>query len=284
MDESISQPESSTVPKPWNMETFGAYLRRTSRMPLLIVAGLLGLVLVGTLLGSPDILSFITLSGTYLPYLIVIPVIFLFQRRSEYRKMFWIEYAKYRGWSYLPSGWADAESGMMFHQGNYRVLTDVVSGDILNHPLTLCNYKFRIGSGKNAQIYAYTVAIVTFTGKFPHVYVDRLDHGYGLRVGRALPLPTEVAKQFKICSPPEYEIEALAIFDPEILAHLLDLKFNYDMELIDQKLYIFMPQIIDSKEALENKLAQAEELLKHMIPHLDHTSYQRIPNMSDRLG
>jgi hypothetical protein len=275
-----NQSKPAEVPKPWNMETFGAYLKRTSRTPLLVLAGLLGLILLGVFYWGSDAVGYVSM---YLPYLLVVPILFLFQRRSEYRRMFWIEYAKYRGWTYLPSGWADAESGLMFHQGNYRVLTDVVSGDILNHPLTLCNYKFRIGSGKNAQIYAYTVAIVTFTGKFPHVYVDRLDHGYGLRVGRALPLPTEVSKQFKIFSPPEYEIEALAIFDPQILAHLLDLKFNYDMELIDQKLYIFMHQIIESKEALENKLAQAEELLKHMIPHLDHTSYQRIPNMSDRL-
>jgi hypothetical protein len=277
-----NQPKPVEVPKPWNMETFGAYLNRTMRTPLLALAGLLGLGMLIVIFGRYDSFVVMQMFGG-LPYIVVAFIGYLFYRKIQYRRLFWSEYAKYRGWAYLSTGSADVESAMMFHQGNHQVVTDVVSGTISNHPLTLCNYKFRIGYGKNAEIHSYTVVIVTFKGRFPHVYVDRLDHGYGLKVGRALPLPNEVSKQFKIFAPPEYEIEALAIFDPEILAKLLDLKYNFDMELIDQKLYVFMPQMIDSKEVLEQRLQQAESLLEELIPHLDHTNYQPIPNMPDRL-
>ncbi|MFA6198120.1 MAG: hypothetical protein WC734_03135 [Patescibacteria group bacterium] len=278
-----NQNKPAAVPKPWSMETFNAYLRRTSRTPLLLLVVALVLVTALIVFNRNDAV-FLTMTTNGLPYLIVALVLYMVYRRNEYRRLFWIAYSQYRGWTYLPYGQPDVESAMMFHQGNYRVMTDVVNGRILNHPMTLCNYKFRIGYGKNAKIYSYTVVMVTFTGKFPHVYVNRTDMGYGMSFGRALPLPTEVAKLFKIYTPPEYEIEALAIFDPQILEHLLDLKYNYDMELIDQKLYVFMPQMINTKEALEQKLNQAEALLEHMIPQLDRTSYQPIPNTPDKLG
>jgi hypothetical protein len=264
------------------METFGTYVRRSVRTPLLILGGLLALGILLLSISRHTYFAAMEVLGV-LPYLVVALFGYLFYLKIQYRRLFWTEYAKYRGWTYLPAGQAEAEDAMMFRQGNNRSVTDVVTGTILEHPLKLCNYNFRIGQGKNSQIYSYTVIIVKFIGKFPHVYVDRLDHGYGLNVGRALPLPTEVAKQYKIFSPPEYEIEALAIFDPETLVKLLDLKFNYDMELINQKLYIFLPQMIDSISALEQRLQQAEALLASMIPHLDHTNYQPIPHSPDTL-
>jgi hypothetical protein len=50
-----------------------------------------------------------------------------------------------------------------------------------------------------------------------------------MRIGTTLPVPHEFAKRFELRGPAQYEIEALEIFTPDILAYVLALQFPFDV-------------------------------------------------------
>lgn len=192
------------------------------------------------------------------------------------RGRFWRQFAQAHGFTYQPKGDPNAETAVMFHQGHSRRQQHIITGSVENRPLRISNYQFTIGHGKYSRTYPYTVFEFRFTGHFPHLYLNQLFNGYGIAVGVAIPLPREFEKRFTLRAPQEYEIEALQIFTPDLLAHLLDSGLQHDVEIVDQELLIFTVGYVDRREQLEREFADATALVERLAPKLDRFRFAPI--------
>lgn len=202
---------------------------------------------------------------------------------GQAKKEFWRQFAEGKGLTYAASGDISEEMGIMFHQGNNRTVAHFVQGNFRNVPIRIFNYHFQTGSGKYAVHHVYTVFEFRFTGMFPHLYLNSMRNGYGFTTGEVIPLPSEFEKRFKLYAPKEYEIEALEIFTPDVLAILLEDDLRHDIELVDHELLIFREGEIQTTEALEREFQEAVRLYGHFAPKLNHMHFAEIGDRSPYL-
>lgn len=200
------------------------------------------------------------------------------------RAEFWFLFAFNRGWKYQGSGEPSKEAGVMFHQGRNQKIYHVVEGSEDKRPLRIFELEFTIGHGKGSATLGFTVFEFKLKGHFPHFYLNQLQNGYGVRVGEVIPVPSEFQKQFQLSAPKEYEIEALQVFTPNVMAYLLDTQLKYDIELVEQELLIFKPGIIRRLDELEHEYDRALNLVKLFAPVLDKFRFTQIGDASYNLN
>lgn len=196
---------------------------------------------------------------------------------------FWRRFAEVNGWKYITNGDPDQELGLMFQQGAGRRISHVIEGVVGDRRFRIFNYEFGVGSGDNQKIYYYTVFVFTFDGSFPHIYLNNKRNSYSIKAGEVVPLPSEFEKQFSLSAPRKYEIEALAIFTPDVLARLLDNEFAHDVEFIDHKVLIFTDGLMNTFEKLEQEFNRVLELEDLLDEKLDRFKFQPVGDMAHRL-
>ena len=226
------------------------------------------------LLGGYEIVAFI-------PFIVII--LYAGFAREKVKILFWKQFAKLNGWQYKSNSDPSQESGIMFRQGHSRHISYCVEGVVDGRNFRVFNYNFTIGYGKESKIYCYTVFSFKFDGTFPHIYLNNKANSYSIRVGESIPLPSEFEKSFSLSAPKEYEIEALEIFTPDVLASLLDNKFGHDVEFINQEMLIFSDEQINRSEELGKEFKRALELEDLLDEKLDKFKMETIGDMPTKL-
>lgn len=226
----------------------------------------------------------------FLPYLILIIFVLSFiVIQLNVRSSFWKQLAKVNGWQYKDISPLKTfrigrippveESGIMFKQGNRRAISNETEGVIEGRHFRFFNYQFSVGYGKNSRTYHYTVFAFKFDGLFPHLYLNNKNNVWSINAGEKIPLPVEFEKEFSLSAPRKYEIEALEIFTPDVLAKLLDGNFPHDVEFIDHDVYIFTDGRINSFEQFAKEFNQALGLEDLFDERLDSHKFQQIGDM-----
>lgn len=226
------------------------------------------------LLGGFEIIIFV-------PFVIVI--LYAGFVREKIKVLFWKQFAELNGWKYKSYSDPNQEQGIMFRQGHSRIIYNCVEGIIDERNFRVFSYNFSIGSGKHRKTYFYTVFAFKFKGSFPNIYLNNKVNSYSIKVGEPIPLPTEFEKSFSLSAPKEYEIEALEIFTPDVLASLLDNKFNHDVEFINQEMLIFSDGWINTAEELAKEFKRALELEDLLDEKLDKFKMEIIGDMPTSL-
>ncbi|MDO8552747.1 MAG: hypothetical protein Q7S01_04480 [bacterium] len=222
----------------------------------------------------------------------VIPIILIISSiviQFYLRSTFWKQLAKVNGWQYkdvllrsfvLERGRSPVEeSGIMFEQGHGRAITHEIEGVIEGRHFRIFNYQFNVGHGKSRDTYYYTVFHFKFNGLFPHLYLNNKNNAWSISAGEKIPLPAEFEKEFSLSAPRKYEIEALEIFTPDVLAKLLDDNFPHDVEFTGHDVYIFTDGQINNFEQFEKELNYALELEDLFDEKLDTHKFQQIGDM-----
>lgn len=217
----------------------------------------------------------------FIPLLII--VVYVVAVQNKIRTSFWRRFAEVNGWRYAEEGDPGQEQGLMFRQGHSRRISHGIEGSIDNRKFRIFNYEFSVGSGKNKKTYYYTAFAFRFNGSFPHIYLNHRRNSYSIRAGEEIPLPEEFKEKFSLSAPRKYEIEALAIFTPDILARLLDDGFPHDVEFIEQEVVIFTDGRINTFETLEKEFHQALALEDLLDEKLDRSKFQPIGDMPHHL-
>lgn len=213
----------------------------------------------------------------FLPFFLVL--LYVFAAQNKIRTSFWKRFAELNGWQYKYYGDPDQEKGIMFRQGNGRHISQYIEGSIDDRTFRIFNYEFSTGSGKTKQTYCYTVFAFKFNGSFPHIYLNNRFNYYGVNIGEKISLPGEFEKKFSLSAPKKYEIEALEIFTPDVLANLLDNGFTHDVEFVDQEMLIFTYGQLNNFEKLEKEFNRALELEDLLDEKLDKFKFQPIGDM-----
>ena len=240
--------------------------------------------------------SFITLAFlkdkevfTYIA-LIPIGIILTYSRYliGQGRSVFWKEFALRNGWGYSPKLDLSKEPAILLKQGNSgRSAKYELRKTIDGKQVRIFYYTFTVRVGKHTYTYSYTVIGFTFSGSFPHLYLDRALNtsgatkislgSFGVKVDLPpVSLPSEFEEKFKLYVPQKYEMEALQIFTPDILIRLLDIDFKYDIEFINQEVLIFIDGEIDSLEKLEHEFEAAKKIRDLLAPTLNSIKFSPI--------
>lgn len=164
--------------------------------------------------------------------------------------------------------------GTLFTHGNSgsHSVSHVFIGGLQGFPFTLFDYYYETGSGKHRRDYDATVMEITLPRMLPHMVIDSLvEPGNGSSSLSTLPIKFDAAqrlelegdfyKYFTLYAPDKYAISALSIIAPDAMEVLIRHAALCDMEIIDNKLYFYWPELRKTKKDYEEAFETAGEVL-----------------------
>lgn len=174
-------------------------------------------------------------------------------RRRDRRRLRLSQFAKANGLQFHP--WASARawrrSGTKFAAGTTRsdALNVVASPAARN--LMVGTLRTESGTGKNKTVHVTDFVTLNLNRSLPHIVLDaKSNNGLGWR-GRLgaefhreqrLTLEGNFNETFTLYCPAGYETDALYLFTPDIMARMQDHAADWDVEIIDDEIYLYSPR------------------------------------------
>ncbi|WP_353809477.1 hypothetical protein [Agromyces sp. SYSU T00194] len=180
------------------------------------------------------------------------------RRRERYARL--ASFARANGFDYEPRIPGRRHDGVIFQVGTagrdedvFRLLPD--EPDRREVEVGTRVYEVRSSSRrKDATEYRWGYLAVRLDRRLPHLLLDatRNDGAFGvsnLPIGFAtnqrLSLEGDFDRHFALYCPREYETDALYLFTPDVMALLIDEASAYDVEVVDDWLYVYSAKPFD---------------------------------------
>ncbi len=201
--------------------------------------------------------------------------------------IFMEQVAKILDYKYVPSVGLPTVTGNLFKIGHSQQIKNVIIGSYNNLPIKIFNYYFLTGQGKNQRSFNYTIFEVETKSRIPDLVLLKNDlSSFGslntLTSGKEkLNLEGDFNKYFKLYILKDFQIEALQIFTPDVMAELIDKFKNVDMniEINENKIYIFYEKLISKKDEIllsYNLIQKFSEKFAHNVDDVgDHLKNYR---------
>jgi hypothetical protein len=150
------------------------------------------------------------------------------------------------------------QPGLIFQEGDDRHIKDCLT----IQGVEVGTAKFTTGSGKNRQTHEYGYLRMKLPRKLPHMVLDATANNY---FGRFSTLPTNFDRSqklslegnfdsyFTLYAPKAYERDALYVFTPDVMHIFVEQAYNYDVEIIDDNLYLYSNRPFDIANATQLK-------------------------------
>jgi hypothetical protein len=176
--------------------------------------------------------------------------------RSRIQHEFMQQFAEANGFTYSINRGPSGLDGSLFRIGDNRSFFDVVTGQYASHPVALFTYSYTTGSGKSRQVHQYTVFDVQFDTAMVDILLESGGHSFvefggsmfsSLTGHELVKLEGDFNKYFSLSVPKGYEIEALEIFTPDVMAELIDRCKGLSLEIVNDHLYIYDHKIVCTK-------------------------------------
>lgn len=175
-------------------------------------------------------------------------------------------FSEANGFTFSLNRASTAYPGIVFGIGRSPQYTTVVNGAYHGQKFEFGNFYCTVGSGKNSRRRAFGVVEVTLARKLPHILLDsKANNHFGFsnlpvfNNNQRLQLEGDFNKYFDLYVPGGYQRDALYVITPELMALLIDLGAHYDIEIVDDRLYIYS----DREFTLENQ--PTIEAIFHLI-------------------
>lgn len=130
--------------------------------------------------------------------------------------------------------------------------------------LALFHYTHETGSGKSRRIYQRTVVAVPVNPTGVHLFINSelndMEETPNLDKSQRYEAEGTFGKYFDMYFPGGKQIEALSIFAPDVLALIMGKFGEYDMEIVDDVLYLYAYEQSIKQDVVENVLLLAKEL------------------------
>lgn len=151
------------------------------------------------------------------------------------------EHCRANEYSYIPHWLNPPLSGVLFQSRAFVYLEDVVDASGALYPFLLARARAR------GRRHGVAVLSVPLLRPVPNMLLvgakasalARL--GIALREDQRLTLEGEFSSRFILYCPREYEIDALYVFTPDLMAHLVDVIGILDAEFVDDRLLLYAP-------------------------------------------
>lgn len=171
---------------------------------------------------------------------------------------------------------SDSHKGFIFNVGNSRHYNGIGFNDSVLSEIG--NQTYTIGSGKNKQHHNFGVIRLKLSRKLPHMVLDSTknnDFGENLaksfRSNQKLSLEGDFDKYFTLYTPKQYERDALYVFTPELMSILVDQLSLYDIEIIDDDLYLYNPTpfVLSDGNQLKSLIVFANKIISEFRDNTD---------------
>ncbi len=170
------------------------------------------------------------------------------------RRISLAELASTNSWQYTMRTIDIQEQGLLFQQGRDHIMTDVVHAPGMEGrpAFQFGNYRYTIGRERFQRTHQWGYIAITLQRQLPHMLLDATANNERMFGHSASNLPTTFAKDqvlslegdfnshFTLYAPKQYERDAFYIFTPDLMALLIDTTKAFDVEVIGDKMYVYM--------------------------------------------
>lgn len=140
-----------------------------------------------------------------------------------------------------------AHEGLIFRTGHSRHTSEVLADYHETYGFEMANYQYETGHGRSRRTHGYHYIMLKLPRKLPHIVLDARKNNFlgmsslpvSFKNAQKLQLEGDFNKYFTLYCPKKYERDALYIFTPDIMAMMIDLGAKYDVEIIDDKLFLY---------------------------------------------
>ena len=225
---------------------------RASRIITIVLWSLLVVLIGGFLVFM--LADMMRTSGTGAPVIIAVVVglvvvagvIWFFWRRNQQARRYRLmHFADAHGLSYVGDINSPNQPGMIFDIGTGRLATDVLAGAV-PRPVEFGNYTYTTGTGKTQQTHVWGYVSIGLAHRLPHIVLDARRNDFlgsnlpaSFSRAQRLSLEGDFDKHFTLYAPEGYERDALYLFTPDVMARLIDKASALDIEIIDDRLYLY---------------------------------------------
>jgi hypothetical protein len=227
-----------------------------------------------------DGLGSLDLDGRLVPFL-VMPLIGIgllvrsLRRRTGVRQFRIHEFARANSLTYAAREDGPRLPGMIFTR---RGETSSFSTDVVRRPsdpsFVVANHTLATGSGKNRKEYRWGYAVLRLAAPLPHIVLDaQRNNSWGkpgfpvsLAERQRLSLEGDFDRYFALYCPEGYEADALYLFTPDTMARLIDNAALFDIEIIDDYLFLYAPGELSTLDpALWREVVAAIDVLSDRV-------------------
>lgn len=152
---------------------------------------------------------------------------------------------------YVPERSKIDKEGAIFGIGSGRSLVDIFKAP---EGIEVANYRYTTGSGKTTQSHHWSYLAIKLERHLPHMILDaRANNWFGnssnlpqaLKGTQKLLLEGDFNNYFTLYAPEEYKTDALYVFTPDVMLALVESSHNYDIEIIDDTMYVYQHTFFD---------------------------------------
>jgi hypothetical protein len=165
-------------------------------------------------------------------------------------------FARANGLTFLPSG-VPSYPGAIFGLGQGRLATDHLA-TAAGRYLDLGNYRYSTGSGDDRTTHQWGFLALKLDRALPHIVLDaKANNGlFGTSTlpisfdrAQVLSLEGDFDRYFTLYCPKDYERDALYVFTPDLLALLIDESRQFDVEIVDDWMFVYSTARFDMTDA-----------------------------------
>ena len=217
---------------------------------LLCVVPVLGLMILGLgyAIGRETGVAIGALVALLLAVGLVIGVVMLVRRGIRTRNLTRFRLARFadaNAMSYFERIDTPPLPGMIFSNGSSRMSTDVLRGTSPRF-VEFGNYQYTTSNGKQSQTHRWGYVAVKLDVPLPNIVLDALGNNTlgstiagSFRSDQRLSLEGDFDRYFSLYCPEGYEVDALYLFTPDVMARFIDHAAQLDVEIVDDWLFLY---------------------------------------------
>jgi hypothetical protein len=158
------------------------------------------------------------------------------------------QFAAANGLQYRNRSTNPSYTGMIFGLGYDRSAFNHLNSTTCRY-FDLGDFEYTTGSGKSRSTHYWGFLALHLDRKLPNMVLDSKENNtlFGsdlpitLNRDQILSLEGDFDKHFTLYCPQEYEEDALYVFTPDLMALLIDDAGSYDVEIVDDWMFIYSP-------------------------------------------
>lgn len=146
---------------------------------------------------------------------------------------------------YFPRQDAPPLPGMIYSHGTGRMSTDVVRGTVPRF-VEFGNYQYTTSNGKDSTTHRWGYVAIKLDVPLPHIVLDALsdntlgsDVAAGFSPDQRLSLEGDFDRYFSLYCPAGYEVDALYLFTPDVMARFIDNLAQLNVEIVDDWMFFY---------------------------------------------
>lgn len=212
-------------------------------------------------------------------------VLTLVQTQKEKERL-WAEFAGRNNWQLID---ATIESPYVPPAikgvGHSPKISKIIHAVINSQEWHLLRYEYVTGSGKNKNVHITTILHKTLNKPLPYILLDSKKNWGGIArvpVGcHQISLEGDFSKYFSLFLQEGSHIDVLSLLTPDVMAALIDKGFLYDIEILDDNLYIvavYDQRTADNMEAILRAAALISGELNHNTKTFQYDPSKMVPH------